>query len=59
MKLHMKQIQGLLEALKKPFTVSETVPQNPIEHQVWFQPSTGDLYVYILDTNGPVWVQVS
>jgi len=59
MKLQLKQIFGLTEALKKPFSVSEVPPQEPIEGQVWFQPSTSAIFVYIQDTNGYVWVEAA
>lgn len=58
MKLQMKQIAGLSAALKTPFTVSVSAPENPVENEVWFDPSTLALYIYIQDTNGFVWVEV-
>jgi len=57
--LPIKQVQGLSTALKTPFTVSEEVPQNPVVNQVWFQPSTTSIFVYLMDTNGPVWVEAA
>lgn len=58
MKLQMKQIAGLAAALKTPFTVSTTAPVDPVENEVWFDLITLTLYIYIQDTNGPVWVEI-
>lgn len=58
MKLQMKQIAGLAAALKTPFTVSATAPEDPVENEVWFDTDNLALYIYIQDTNGPVWVEV-
>jgi hypothetical protein len=59
MQLQMKQITGLLVALKQPFSVSTEAPENPEINQVWFDPESMAIYIYILDTNGPVWVEIA
>lgn len=59
MQLQMKQILGLVQALKTPFTVSADAPESPVENQVWFNLTDLHLYIYIIDTNGPVWVEVN
>ena len=59
MQLKIKQIAGLYTALKTPFSFSDTMPENPVEGQVWFDTTSATIYIYIQDTNGPVWVEVS
>lgn len=58
MKLQIKQVAGLMSALKTPFSVSASAPEDPIENQVWFDPINVTLFIYIVDTNGPVWVEI-
>lgn len=59
MQLQMKQIAGLAAALKAPFAVSETAPENPVTNQIWLQPSTLALYVYIVGVSNSAWVEIN
>lgn len=59
MKLQMKQVAGLMTALKTPFTVSTTAPENPVENQVWFDPDNLTLYIFIVGLSSSVWVEIS
>lgn len=53
----IKQIAGLLDALKTPFAVGTTPPENPVINQVWFDGTY--LLIYTQDTNGPVWLHIT
>lgn len=59
MQLQMKQIAGLAAALKAPFAVSETAPENPVANQIWLQPSTLALYFYNVGTSSAAWVEIN
>lgn len=39
--------------------VSETAPSSPTEGNIWFNSSTGVIYVYVTDTDSSQWVQPS
>lgn len=58
MQLHMKQVAGLVTALKAPFTVSSTAPVNPVENQVWLDPATMSLYVFLVGETSSTWVEI-
>lgn len=58
MQLQMKQITGLIGALKAPFTVSNTLPMNPVQNQVWLNPDTMTLYVYFVGESSSSWVEI-
>jgi hypothetical protein len=58
MNLQMKQISGLLTALRTPFTVSETAPENPVENEVWLEPSSLSLFIYMVGENSSAWVEI-
>lgn len=58
MLLQMKQVLGLASALKTPFTAAVTAPENPVENQVWLDLTNMAVYIYIQDTNGPIWIEV-
>lgn len=59
MQLQMKQVAGLVTALKAPFTVSETAPSDPVENQIWLDPTTLSLYVFMVGETGSVWVEIN
>lgn len=59
MQLQVKQIAGLATALKAPFSVSETAPENPVANQIWLQLSTLALYVFIVGTSSAAWVEIN
>jgi hypothetical protein len=59
MQLQMKQISGLATALKAPFTVSTTAPENPVENQVWLEPETLALYIFYVGETNSTWVEIN
>lgn len=59
MKLQMKQVAGLMTALKTPFSVSEAAPQDPVPNQVWLEPTTLTIYVYLVGENSSAWVEIN
>ena len=59
MQLQVKQISGLATALKAPFTVSEDAPLAPVENQVWFEPISMALYIYVVGESSSAWVQIN
>ena len=58
MQVKIKQITGLLSALKTPFEVSDTPPSDPVENQFWIDSTNLIMYLYLIDTNGPIWVEI-
>jgi hypothetical protein len=59
MQLQMKQVLGLLTALKMPFTVQATAPQNPVPNEVWLDAATLSLYAYLESESGFSWIELN
>lgn len=59
MQLQMKQVAGLLSAIKAPFSVSTTAPADPVENQIWLDPTSLSLFVYMVGETSSAWVEIA
>ena len=58
-KLQIKQVEGLSDALKVPFSVLNTEPVDPVENQVWFNPSNGALSIFLVTEEIGEWIRIN
>ena len=50
---------GIIPPSTPPVSVGPNPPQNPIEGNLWWNSSTGVMYIYYVDSNSAQWVQTS
>ena len=50
---------GIIPPSTPPVAVGPTPPENPIEGNLWWNSSTGVMYVYYVDNDSAQWVQTS
>jgi len=50
---------GIIPPSTPPVSVGPNPPENPIEGNLWWNSSTGVMYVYYVDDNSAQWVQTS